>query len=466
MTESVDLAVIGAGPAGLAASTAAAKAGLEVVLLDDQSAVGGQIYRGIGRADAERERVLGADYVIGKHLADELASTSVRHLDGASVWQIDKELTLYYTRKSRGTELRAKHLIIATGAIERPMPFPGWTLPGVMTAGAGQTLLKSSGLVPSGPLVLAGSGPLLLLLAAQYLRAGVAIDALVETTPRANYHRALPHLPRALGNAGLLGKGVRLLQEIREHGLRHFKDARTLFARGDDEISEISFTSNGRNHTLPCKLLLVHQGVVPNVQITRALGLTHDWHERQRCWHPRLGTFGRTEIEGISVAGDGGGIGGAPVAVHQGRLSGLDAAHQLGAMKQHAFERACIPVQRSLSRVSRARPFVDALYAPADAFLNPSDDTIVCRCEEVTAGDVRGYVRMGCLGPNQTKAFGRPGMGPCQGRFCGLTVSEIIADMRDLETSDIGYYRIRFPVKPVTLGELAATASVEETAGS
>lgn len=466
MTESVDLAVIGAGPAGLAASIAAAKAGLEVMLLDDQPAVGGQIYRGIGRADAERERVLGADYAIGKHLAEELASTPVRHLDGASVWQIGKEPTLYYTRRSKGAELRAKHLIVATGAIERPMPFPGWTLPGVMTAGAGQTLLKSSGLVPGRPLVLAGSGPLLLLLAAQYLRAGVAIDALVETTPRVNFRRALPYLPRALGNVGLLGKGVRLLQEIREHGVRHFKGVSTLFARGDDAIRDISFTSNGRNHTLPCKLLLVHQGVVPNVQITRALGLTHDWHERQRCWHPRLGAFGRTEIEGISVAGDGGGIGGAPAAEHRGRLSGLDAAHRLGAMKQDEFERACVPVQRNLSRVMRARPFVDALYAPADAFLNPSDETIICRCEEVTAGDVREFVRMGCLGPNQTKAFGRPGMGPCQGRFCGLTVSEVIADMRDLATADIGYYRIRFPVKPVTLGELAATANVEDPAGS
>ncbi len=466
MSEMVDLAVIGAGPAGLAASTTAAKTGLEVVLIDDQSAIGGQIYRGIERVHGERERVLGADYAVGRHLAEELAATSVRHLDGASVWRISKEPTLYYTRKSKGSELRVRHLIIATGAIERPMPFPGWTLPGVMTAGAGQTLLKSSGLVPGSSLILAGSGPLLLLLAAQYLRAGVAIDALVETTPRANFRRALPHLPKALGNAGLLGKGVRLLQELREHGVRHFKDASTLLARGDDTIKEVSFTSQGRDHTLPCNLLLVHQGVVPNVQITRALGLTHDWHELQRCWHPRLAIFGRTEIETISVAGDGGGIGGAPAAEHQGRLAGFDVAHRLGAIGRQEFERACTPVQRRLSRVCRARPFIDALYAPADAFLSPSDDTIVCRCEEVTAGDVRDYVRMGCLGPNQTKAFGRPGMGPCQGRFCGLTVSEIIADMRDLATPDIGYYRIRFPVKPVTLGELAATASVEETAGS
>lgn len=462
----VDLAVIGAGPAGLAASAAAAKAGLEVVLIDDQSAIGGQIYRGIGEADPERERVLGADYVGGKHIAEELSGTSVRHLDGASVWQISNEPMLYYTREGKGAELRAKCLIIATGAIERPMPFPGWTRPGVMTAGAGQTLLKSSAIVPNGRLVLTGSGPLLLLLAAQYLRAGVTIDALVETTPGANYRRALPYLPAALGNAGLLGKGVKLLQEIREHGVRHFKGASALVARGHDAINEFSFTSNGRDQRLPCDLLLIHQGVVPNVQITRALGLTHDWNARQRCWHPRLGPFGRTEIDAISVAGDGGGVSGAPAAEHQGRLAGLDVAQRLGAIGQHEFERARAPVQRSLNRVSRARPFVDALYAPADAFLSPSNDTIVCRCEEVTACDVRDYVRMGCLGPNQTKAFGRPGMGPCQGRFCGLTVSEIIADARGVATPDIGYYRIRFPVKPVTLGELAATATTEETAGS
>ena len=202
--------------------------------------------------------------------------------------------------------------------------------------------------------------------------------------------------------------------------------------------------------------MLVHNGVVPNVQIGRVLGLAHDWDGLQRCWRPRTDVWGGTALDGLSIAGDGGGIGGAMAAEHQGHLAGLLAARGLGKISVDACARRAGPVRRELARHLAIRPFLDALYAPAREFLSPADRTIVCRCEEVTAGAIRDFVRLGCLGPNQTKAFGRPGMGPCQGRFCGLTVSEIIADARRVPMAEVGYYRIRPPIKPVTLGELAA----------
>ena len=114
------------------------------------------------------------------------------------------------------------------------------------------------------------------------------------------------------------------------------------------------------------------------------------------------------------------------------------------------------PLRRALARELAARPFLDAAYPPYDAALHPSDGTVICRCEEVTAGDIRRYAKLGCLGPNQTKAFGRAGMGPCQGRFCGLTVTALLADANGQSPDETGYYRIRPPLKPVTLGELAA----------
>lgn len=467
MIDAAELAVIGAGPAGLAAAAAAGKAGVDVVLIDDQPAPGGQIYRNITSADERRVGILGRDYAAGSALVEEFAEAPGIHLSGASVWQIEcePEPRLYLSGQGGASTLSAKRVILATGAIERPMPFPGWTLPGVLTAGAGQILLKSAGMTPAGPIVLAGSGPLLLLLAVQYLRAGIEIAALVETAPRLQLGRAIGRLPGALGHPGLLYKGLGLLSEIRKHKVPRFKGARQLQALGSDSVDGLAFKCGGRPQDVACRTLLIHQGVVPNVQMTRALGLPHVWNAAQRCWHPKLSAYGQTDIDCVSVAGDGAGIGGADVAELQGRLAGLDAARQLDAMTQAALRSATGRYEKRLGRMLRARPFLDALYAPHGDFLRPADETIVCRCEEVTAGDIRSYVGLGCLGPNQTKAFGRPGMGPCQGRFCGLTVSEIIADARGVPTDDVGYYRLRFPTKPVTLGELAALDG-QDAAGS
>ena len=211
-------------------------------------------------------------------------------------------------------------------------------------------------------------------------------------------------------------------------------------------------------HEIACATLLIHNGVVPNVQITRALGLDHVWEPLQRCWRPRLGEWGETAIEDIAVAGDGGGIAGAEAAVHRGRIAGLNAARRLGALSADEAKRRARRERRRLAGHEAARPFLDALYAPAPAFLVPPDETIVCRCEEVTAGAIREQVTLGCLGPNQMKAFVRAGMGPCQGRLCGLSVSEIIAAARNVPIGDVGYYRIRPPICPVTLGEIAAAS--------
>lgn len=462
MTEQVQLAIIGAGPAGLAAAATAADAGVKVLLIDEQPTAGGQIYRALGQAEEAREIILGPDYTDGRPLLGALEHPSIRHLADASVWQITPEREVFLSQHGEARCLRAGHIILATGATERPMPFPGWTLPGVMTGGAGQTLLKSAGLVPQGDIVLAGSGPLLYLLAWQYLRAGVKVNAIVETTPGSHYRKALPHLLGALRANSYLRKGLSLIRDMRRHGVPHYRRATELEATGTEQIQSLRFKAGDTPRELPCSILLLHQGVVPNVQISRSLGIAHDWDELQRCWRPRLGLWGDTEIEGISIAGDGGGIGGAKAAEHQGRLAGLHAASRLGTITFDECKRRAELERRALAYHLGIRPFLDALYAPTAEFRSPSDDTIVCRCEEVTAGAIREYVKLGCLGPNQTKAFGRPGMGPCQGRFCGLTVSEIIAAARDVPVSDVGYYRLRPPIKPVTLGELAAMHEIDE----
>lgn len=453
MTEA-EVAIIGAGPAGLAAAAMLAEAGVAVTLIDEQTAPGGQIYRGVGAASPKRLGILGADYAAGLGLTAATGMAGVTYRPGATVWELTRERQAYFSADGRAEVLQAAQVIVATGATERPMPFPGWTLPGVMTAGAGQILLKTAGLVPPEPVVLAGSGPLLFLVAQQYLDAGARVAAIVETTPAANRARAARHLPGMLVANRYLRKGLAMLRRLRAAGVPHYRQATGLRAEGRARVEAIGFDAQGARHRVECAALLIHTGVVPNVQITRALGLAHDWDPLQGCWRPRLGRFGETEVPGIRVAGDGGGIAGAEAAVHSGRLAALGCLSALG--KGGDIGARAAAAHRALKWHGRARPFLDALYAPAPEFLDPPDETVVCRCEEVTAGRIREFVDLGCLGPNQTKAFGRPGMGPCQGRYCGLTVANVIAARRGVPVAEVGYYRLRAPVKPVTLGELAA----------
>jgi NADPH-dependent 2,4-dienoyl-CoA reductase/sulfur reductase-like enzyme len=288
------------------------------------------------------------------------------------------------------------------------------------------------------------------------LAAGFKVAAIVETTPKGHLGKAMPHLPAALLSNKILRKGLKLLAGLRKAGVLHYRQATDLKAEGKDAVEALRFTAGGREQRLECAALMIHSGVVPNVQISRSLNLEHDWDELQLCWRPKTDAFGGTSMTAVRIAGDGAGIVGAEAAADAGRLAALGMLADLGKITSAERDsRARAPLAAYRYAV-RARPFLDALYAPAPAFLVPSDETVVCRCEEVTAGTVRGFVDLGCLGPNQAKSFGRPGMGPCQGRYCGLTMTSVIAAKRGVPMAEVGYYRLRPPLKPITLGELAA----------
>lgn len=458
MNSVADIVVIGAGPAGMAAATLAARHGARVTLLDEQDGPGGQIWRSITAAPEARLKALGPDYAAGVLPAQELAQSSAEHVRRATVWQVTREGVVNYLHAGASCSLRAKRVILCSGAMERPFPIPGWTLPGVMTAGAAQILLKSADTVPTQPAVLAGCGPLLYLLAWQYVRAGVSIAAIIDTTDSGDYRRAMPHLPSALRAWPYLKKGLVLLGVLRKQGVPFFKGATHLEIEGNEAATAIHFVSGGKSRRLPTELILLHQGVVPNTQFTWALRAPHTWDTAQLCWRPDADELGRlAEVEHVLVAGDGRGIGGAGAASIQGRLAALAALQDLDLMRAEQAGQQVEAARSELAGHMRIRPFLDALYRPKDANRIPGDDVLVCRCEEVTAGAIRGFVELGCAGPNQTKSFGRCGMGPCQGRLCGLTVTEVIAQARNTSPEEVGYYRIRPPIKPITLAELAAT---------
>ncbi len=453
----VDLAIIGAGPAGMAAAIEAKVLGLKAVLLDEQSRVGGQIYRNIEKPSLQNQAILGPDYYDGQALAKGVKTANCLHIPGATVWQINSDGSLYYSNKGISKVIQARHFLIANGAQERPVPIPGWTLPGVMTAGSAQVLLKTTGLAAEGA-VFAGSGPLLYLITWQYLQAGIQVQAVLDTTPRSHYFKAISKLGNALQGSRYLIKGLKMIRDIKAAGIPIIKGVEALEAVGSeaDGISQVVYRAKGKRNSIATDHLFLHQGVVPNVNLAMACNCEHEWNPLQLCWQPKLDTWGQSSQAHISIAGDNSGIGGAIAAKLRGKIAVQHIACLQNKQNEQQRDINTQPYRRQLTRELAFRPFLDTLYQPAAQFRKPkSDDVTICRCEEITLGDIRSAASQGCMGPNQLKSFTRCGMGSCQGRQCGLTVSEVMADLTQQPVTATGYYRIRAPIKPLSFGELA-----------
>ncbi|MFC3073337.1 FAD/NAD(P)-dependent oxidoreductase [Shinella pollutisoli] len=455
--ESCELAIVGGGPAGLAAATLAAELGVETVLFDEQSAPGGQVYRNV-EANAPRHdalaAILGGDYAGGLALVRAFRASGAAYEPESAVWQVAASGKVGVSRGGRAYLTRAQRVVLATGAMERPVPVPGWTLPGVMGAGAVQTLMKASGIVPDRPVVLAGCGPLLYLVAVQLVRANAPLVAVVDTsaaTLAGTVRAALPLLPAFAGD---LAKGLSWIATLKARRIPIHKGSR-LVVEGTGRVEAVTFDSGGRRVRIATSLLLLHEGVIPNNQVTTSLRCKHVWNVAQAAWRPETDPFGATSSARVAVAGDGAGIGGARAAVHRGRLAALDAAFRLGRIGRDERDARARPERTALAREARLRAFLDRVYRPAEAVRPLDDDTLACRCEEVSAGELRGLIAEGFTDLNQLKSFSRCGMGQCQGRMCAGTVGRILAEGLATDMAAVGHYRLRIPVKPLPLAELA-----------
>jgi len=456
-----DIIIIGAGPAGMSAAIMADKNGASVCLLDEQPSAGGQIYRNVTNVTEQGAKILGSDYLEGRTLVESLNNSQVIHRSGVTVWKVGKKGNVAFSDEGLAERLQGRHIIIANGATERAVPIPGWTLSGVLTVGAGQILMKTGSIVPSNS-VLIGSGPLLYLVASQMLAAGSPPKAIIETQTFGDLLRALPHFGKALRSWKQLLKGIKLILALKLARVPRYKAATEIRIEGEDNVKSVKFCASGKDHQISTNVVLLHQGVVPNTQITRSLGLEHRYDMAQRCFHPVTDDLGQSSHSLFTISGDGSGIGGAKVAAISGKISALNALCNIGKITKSEQGQATSPLQKQRSSELSIRPFLDAAYPPPNSVLLPHDDTIICRCEEVTAGDIRRYAALGCKGPNQTKSFGRSGMGPCQGRFCGLTVTEILASETGATQDAVGSYRIRSPLKPISLKELASLNDSKE----
>lgn len=449
-----DAIVIGAGPAGIGGGSVLAENGARVLVIDEAPGPGGQIWRGIETVPDGRARLLGPDYLAGKAETLRLRTSGARLAFETGVWHVEPDGTVWVKDSLGIRRERARHLLIATGAMERPVPRSGWTLPGITTIGGLQILLKRDGLLPDGEVVLIGTGPLFYLYAAQCLAAGKRDLTLVDTAANGALFSALPSFPAALTGHGpaYLVKGLKLLWKLRRSGIRFHTCPQDLRIEREAEGLRVRFRRNGKLHELSASHVGLHEGVIPETHMARSLGCEMDWSREGTAFYPRRDARLQSSIERIFVAGDAGGIGGATVALLEGRLAGISILEELGRPVDPLL---CEKTRRARRAHLAARPLLDKLYRPHGALLSPDDEVIACRCEEVTCGEIRAALVADSAGPNQVKAFLRCGMGPCQGRICGMTLTSLAAATRNLPMEEAGYLTVRPPLRPVSLGEIA-----------
>jgi len=456
MNTHYDVIVVGAGPAGLNASSCLAEMGLKVLTLDEQNRIGGQIYRNIEHASEQNLQKMGEEYRRGCELGKRFRKSGAEYCNNASVWNVEPEGRICYSRDGISERITSNYIIIAGGAMERPVPIPGWTLPGVMGAGAVNGLAKEADLSPTGPVVLAGSGPLLLLEAALLIEKNVDIAAILETTPKIPSAKILRYLPQALLGTTFLLKGVKMLQDIKKSKVPHFKGVTNLKAVGESALVSVEGDSGTKKLHFPAELLLLHFGVIPETHIYRLLKCHMDWNENHRYWYPRTDRWGRTNFEKIFAAGDGTTVTGALAAEYKGELAALEVAYCLGILPEYERNRLAAPLREALKQDSYPRPLIDSFFAFNPKQFSFDDETILCRCENISIGAVREIVRQGVTDLNEVKAITRCGMGPCQGRMCGPALGEIVAAELSCPVPKAGLLTIRPPLKQIPLEEVAA----------
>ncbi|RWJ39821.1 MAG: FAD-binding protein [Mesorhizobium sp.] len=448
-----DLVVIGAGPAGLAGALQAHELGLSVVILDDGKRPGGQIYRNLQNLTDKMRPVLGKSYRDGERLLRAAKHMRLEIRTEAAVWHISADKKVYFVQKDEVAAVEADAIMLATGALERPFPVPGWTLPGVMTAGAAQIAMKSGAAIPAGRIVLAGCGPLLYLVAGQLAQAGADVRAVLDTTPRGNYWRAIRHAALGFTSLKQLFDGIAMIRAISAHGIRRIRQVDDIRIRGESCAEAVEYSTLRESGIVEADCILLHQGVVPNIQLHRHQGCEIQWDDSQLCFHPTIDGNWQTSVPGVFAVGDNAGIMGAKAAEYSARL----AAFHIAESKQRVVDpKTKNFIQRKFRQLTGIRKFLDTLYRPPVQFRIPTlENTVICRCEEITAGEITDLAFAGCVGPNQAKFFTRCGMGPCQGRNCGLTVTELFSHATGKSPDEVGYYTIRSPIRPLPLAALA-----------
>ena len=445
-----DVLVLGAGPAGMAAAVQAAACGLSVTLLDEQEAAGGQVYRAPPSAFGPLPAT--PDTVRGAALRQAVGACGARHLPQRRAWFVEPGFRVHVVGPA-GRELHeAPRLILATGAYERVVPAPGWTLPGVVGLAAATVMLKAEGVLPGRRTVVAGVGPLLAAVAVGILKAGGEVAAVIDLARPGDWLRRLPALA---SRPDLLARGAGWRAQLAAARVPVLHGHSVVALHGDEEVEALEVAPvdpitwrplEGARRRIVADACALGHGLVPDTSITRLLQLHHVFRPEQGGWVAETDTDLRASLPGLYIAGDGAGIGGAAAAEERGRIAALAAARDAGRL-HNADQATAIRAARqraerfgaAIATLMQARPGPYAAIPP---------ETVVCRCEDITREAIESALDAGARDVNQAKAWTRCGMGPCQGRMCGETLAELVA-LRHGDRAAAGQLTGRAPLRPV-----------------
>jgi NADPH-dependent 2,4-dienoyl-CoA reductase/sulfur reductase-like enzyme len=454
--------IVGGGPAGLAAARAAAGAGVEVVIVDDNRELGGQYYRrpppAFGASPGARPTREAAD---GVRLVEEVRALGVEVRLDTVAWGVFDQRTVAVTSGETTERLAARTLVLAPGAYDRPVPFPGWTLPGVLTAGGAQNLIKAYRVLPGRHVLVAGSGPLLLVVAHHLHEGGARVAAVCEAAPlRGLWRQAFQMLP----HLNFVQQGYRYWRELRDAGVPLLTGHVIRQALGTTELTRAVVAACddawrpivGTERSFDVDALVVGYGFVPSVELSRLAGAEHRYVAEVDAWLPVRTAELETTVPGVFVIGDGAGVAGSAVALEEGTMAGLAVAHRLGRIGGAEYPTLRARARGRLRHLAGFRAVMDHIYRVGPGLYRlAADRTTLCRCEEVTVGEARAAIAEGATQVNEIKAWTRAGMGRCQGRFCGPALAHLIAQATQRTVPEAGTFTARPPTRPVPLGALA-----------
>lgn len=457
MNAGTDVLVLGAGPAGVGAAIAARRHGLSVIVLDEATEAGGQVYRapapGLPRDTAATRP--------GEALRARLASSGAECRLGEVAWSITPLPAGGFRVDSLGEagprKVEATRLILATGAQERVVPFPGWTLPGIIGLAGATILLKSQGIAPGASTLVAGTGPLLAAVAAAILKAGGKVTAVVDIASRGDWLVTLPALMR---RPALFGRGLGWHAKLRAAGVPLLFGHTIERAEAHGAMIEVTLAPvdrvghprAGERRRMTVDSVAVGHGLVPACDAARLLRTAQHYDTARGHWQPTTDAGFRASLPGLYVAGDGAGIVGADAAFLQGQIAGLSAAMDHGctvspeeiANLRRRSKRAAV-VGFAMAQLSAPRAGQIAAIAP---------ETIVCRCEDVSRAEIDRAIGEGAHDANQLKSWTRCGMGPCQGRVCGDVAGALLAAATGRTRQEAGFLTARTPLRPLPVDAL------------
>ncbi len=453
-----DVLVVGAGAGGLSAAALAAEAGASVLVVDERPKPGGQYFKQPAPGIRLPPGADDAQFAGGRALLVRALAAGVHVLRGTAVAVEDQGGVLVASAEGPLWPVRARRIVVAAGAYERPHPVPGWTLPGVMTTGALQTLLRTDRVLAGRRILVAGNGPLNLQVALELARAGAELVGVAEAAPAPGPGRLGAIVGMAVSSPALLARGAATVARLRYLGVPiHWSTVVTRIGSGPEGLGATLRTGTGATASVAADVVGLGYGFLPAAELLRLFGCRQDFDTGRGQLVTHRDEAMRTSVPGVFAVGDCCGLGGAPAAQAEGLVAGAAAAQELGlAVPARLRDEA----RRARGALGRARHFQKALWslfaAPRPGLSLASSDTPLCRCEEVTLGAVENAIAAGAADMGSLKRATRLGMGRCQGRYCGPLAFALLHE-RGLATADpMSFFAPRPPLRPVTLGAVSA----------